>query len=456
MTKKNRLPVIAIVGRPNVGKSTLFNRLIQKEDAIVHETPGVTRDRHYEMTDWNGRDFMLVDTGGYIPESKSVMDMAVREQAEIAIDEADLVILVVDAQSGLTVAELQIAELLKRSGKASLLVANKADNEKIMQAVAANKEIYRLGLGDALTVSAIHGRSIGDLLDMILDLLGDQFLKNAGDISIDDESIQIAIIGKPNVGKSSLVNSIVGSQKLIVTDIPGTTRDAIDTDIEYKGKKIKLIDTAGLRRKTKVKENLEFYSTLRTAKTIQSCDVAVLIIDASEGLAAQDIRVMEQARQLKKGLVLAVNKWDIIEKDGKTSLHYEHNLDKALAPTTYIPYVFISAKSGQRVKKVLDLAIQVHEERSKSVSTAKLNIFLKAAIEKNHPPAIHGKDIRINYLTQIKSRPPVFAFFSNFPELIPANYRQYLEKQMREAFGFEGVPLSLTFRKKHKDRHENN
>lgn len=455
MARKNRLPVVAIVGRPNVGKSTLFNRLIQNEDAIVHETPGVTRDRHYEMTDWNGRYFMLVDTGGYIPESKSVMDLAVREQAEIAIEEADLVILVVDAQGSLSVAELQIAELLKRTGKANMLIANKADNEKIMQSVSANSELYRLGLGDALTVSAIHGRSIGDLLDMVVDRLGNDYVMTAEDIEQDEESVHIAVIGKPNVGKSSLVNAIVGSQKLIVTDIPGTTRDSIDTDLDYQGTKIKLIDTAGLRRKTKVKENLEFYSTLRTAKTIQACDVAVLILDATEGLAAQDIRVMEQARQLKKGLVLAVNKWDIIMKDGTTSLHYERNLDKALAPTTYIPYVFISAKTGQRVKKVLDLALRVHQERSKSISTAKLNIFLKAAIERNHPPAVRGKDIRINYLTQIKSRPPVFAFFSNFPELIPANYRQYLEKQIRESFGFEGVPLSLTFRKKNKDRHEN-
>ncbi len=456
MSKKNRLPVVAIVGRPNVGKSTLFNRLIQTDDAIVHETPGVTRDRHYEMTDWNGRCFMLVDTGGYIPESKSVMDIAVREQAEIAIDEADLVILTVDAQSVLTVAELQIAEMLKRTGKPSLLVANKADNEKIIQSVAADTELYRLGLGDALTVSAIHGRSIGDLLDLVIERLGDDYLSSAEDIITDDTYINVAVIGKPNVGKSSFVNAIVGSQKLIVTDIPGTTRDAIDTDVEYHGKKIKLIDTAGLRRKTKIKENLEFYSTLRTAKTIQACDVALLIIDAAEGLAMQDIRVMEQARTLKKGIVLAINKWDIIEKDGKTSLHYERNLDKALAPTTYIPYVFISAKTGQRVKKALDAALKVHTERMKSVSTAKLNIFLKQAIEKNHPPAVRGKDIRINYLTQIKARPPVFAFFSNFPELIPANYRQYLEKQLRESYGFEGVPLSLTFRKKNKDRHEKN
>lgn len=456
MKKKNRLPVVAIVGRPNVGKSTLFNRLIQKDDAIVDATPGVTRDRHYEMTDWNGQYFMLVDTGGYIPESKNVIDIAVREQADIAIEEADLVVLVIDAQSGLSVAELQIAESLKRSGKKNLLVANKADNEKFMQAVAANTEIYNLGLGDALCISAIHGRSVGDLLDQIIEKLGKSFRHSAEEIDFDDDFVRIAVIGKPNVGKSSFVNAVIGKQKLIVTDIPGTTRDAIDTDLEYNGMKIKLIDTAGLRRKTKIKENLEFYSTLRTAKTIQTCDVAVLIIDAAEGLAAQDIRVMEQARILKKGIVLAVNKWDIINKDDKTTLHYSHNLDKALMPTNYIPYVFISAKTGQRVKKVLDAALKVYTERMKTISTSLLNRFLQEAIKKNQPPAVRGKDIRINYVTQIKSRPPVFAFFSNFPELIPANYRQYLENQLREHFGFEGVPLSLTFRKKHKDRYEEN
>lgn len=453
--KLNRLPVVAIVGRPNVGKSTLFNRIIRKQDAIVDAEPGVTRDRHYEITEWSGRQFILVDTGGYIPESSAVIDKAVREQAEIAIEEADLVVLTIDAMTPLSPAEMQIAGLIKRSGKKAILAANKCDNEKIMQSVVASPEVYKLIAGPILPVSALNSRHIGDLLDEILRQFGKSFKSHLEDIRYDRTGIRLAVIGKPNVGKSSFVNAVIGSPKHIVTEIPGTTRDAIDTDFVYKGKKFTLVDTAGLRRKTKVKENLEFYSTLRTARTIQECDIALLIIDAREGVAAQDISVLEQARQLKKGLVLAVNKWDSVAKDDKTALHYEKNIRKALSPTTYIPVLFISAKTRQRVYKVLDLALQVFEERNKTIPQEQLTAFIKKTVEAYHPPAVRGKNLNIKNMVQIKTRPPVFGVITNYPELVPANYRNYIENKLRESFGFTGVPLSLTYRKSiKKDEYE--
>ncbi|NUM80849.1 ribosome biogenesis GTPase Der [bacterium] len=454
LVKKNRLPVIAIIGRPNVGKSTLFNRIIGRQDAIVDDTPGVTRDRHYEISDWAGKQFILIDTGGFIHDSHEQIDAAVREQAELAIEESDLTILIMDANAGLTTAEQKIAELLKRSKKRCLFAANKVDNEKISQAINADPEIYRLGLGIPFPISALNSRNIGDFLDKIFEMLGDEFQVSLDDIEFEKDVIRLAVIGKPNVGKSSFVNAVIGKQKHIVTDIPGTTRDSIDTDFEHDGQKYKLIDTAGLRRKAKVKENLEFYSTLRTLKSIQECDVAVLLIDAIEGLASQDIRVLEEARQLKKGLVMVINKWDLVEKDDKTYLAYEKHLKQALGSTSYVPFVFISALNKQRVHKVIDMTKTVFDERNKTISTSILNEFLRRIIAMNHPPAVQGKDIKINYVTQIKSRPPVFAFFTNEPKLLPANYRQYIENKMRETFGFKGVPLSLTYRKKSKDRFE--
>ncbi|MCK6542873.1 ribosome biogenesis GTPase Der [bacterium] len=452
--KINRLPVVTIVGRPNVGKSTLFNRIIGRQDAIVDGTPGVTRDRHYEIAEWRGKNFILIDTGGFIPDSHDLINTAIREQAQLAIDESDLVILLIDAVSQLSTTEMKIADVLKRSKKTSLLIVNKVDNEKVYQNTLADQEIYKLAMGQPLMISALNSRHIGDMLDRIMTALGDRFAASPDEITTDTSAIRLAIIGRPNVGKSSLVNAIIGKNKHIVSDIPGTTRDAIDTDFIYNDTAFKLIDTAGLRRKAKVKENLEFYSTLRTLKTIQECDVAILLIDAIEGLAAQDIRVLEEARQLKKGLILVVNKWDLVKKTDKTALDYEKHLDKALGATKYIPYVFTSALTKQRVAKVLETAKKVHDERNRTIATAQLNRFLERIIARNHPPAVRGKEIKLNYATQVKSRPPVFAIFSNEPTLIPANYRQYIENQMRDEFGFEGVPLSLTFRKKSRDRYE--
>lgn len=454
LMKTNRIPIVAIVGRPNVGKSTLFNRIIGRQDAIVDPTPGVTRDRHYEIGDWNGRCFVLIDTGGYIPESRDLIDVAVREQAEMAMDEADLVMFVIDASSSLSHPEQMIANTLKRGGKTTLLVVNKVDNQTISQNIAADPEVFRLGLGIPLQISALNSRQIGDLLDAIIEALGDDFIHSIDDITYEEDVVKLAVIGKPNVGKSSFVNAVLGTNKLIVSDVPGTTRDSIHSDFLFDNQRFQLIDTAGLRRKAKVKENLEFYSTLRTLKSIQECDVALLLIDSLEGMAAQDINVLEEARRLKKGLVVAVNKWDLVEKDDKTYLHYERNLKRALGGTNYVPVVFMSAIKKQRTLKALEVAKAVFEERRRSVSTSSLNGFLAKAIQKNHPPAVRGKHIKINYMTQVKARPPVFALFTNEPTLLPANYRQYLENQFREEYGFEGVPISMTFRKKSKDRFE--
>lgn len=448
----NRVPIVAIVGRPNVGKSTLFNRIIGRQDAIVDASPGVTRDRHYELAEWNGHEFILIDTGGYIPKSHDKIDIAVREQAQLAMEEADVILFLIDALSSLTSGEKLISDSIKRGGKPALLVVNKVDNLRIGQSVKADDQIYRLGLGEPTHISALNSRQIGDLLDQIVSAFGDRFLKTTEEISNAENLIKLAVIGKPNVGKSSFVNAALGKNKLIVSDVPGTTRDSVHTDFTYHGQIIRLIDTAGLRRRAKVKENLEFYSTLRTLKTIQECDVALLLIDAVEGLASQDIRVMEEARQLKKGLVLAVNKWDLVQKDDRTYLAYEHRLKKALGSTTYVPVVFMSAMKKQRVGRVLEVVLAVFDERSKTIPTSSLNDFLVRAISRNHPPAVRGKEIKINYITQIKSRPPVFALFTNEPAMLPANYRQYLENQFREEFGFVGVPLSFTFRKKSKDR----
>lgn len=445
-----RMPVVAIIGRPNVGKSTLFNRLVGKRDAIVDGTPGVTRDRHYEITEWNGRSFVLIDTGGYMPEHHDEISVAIREQADVAIEESDLVLLLLDAGTPLTEVELQISTALKKSNKPYLVVANKVDNERISLDVQSNKSFYKLGKTPH-PISALNSLSIGDLLDEIFSELGEVSSEVR---PAEDDIIRLAIVGRPNVGKSSLVNAIIGKNKHIVSGIPGTTRDAIDTDFTYDGSKFKLIDTAGLRRKTKVRENLEFYSTLRTLNTIQECDVAILLIESLEGLAAQDIKILEEARTFKKGIVLVINKWDLVEKTDRTYLDYSAYLDKSLGSTTYLPKLYISAKTKQRVNNVLETARVVHRERCRTVDAEALREFLHAAIVKNHPPAVRGKDIRITKLHQLKTRPPVFVFITNAPELIPSNYRQYLENQMRQVFGFQGVPLSFTFRKKLKVANE--
>jgi GTP-binding protein len=432
--------VVAILGRPNVGKSTFFNRLIRKREAIVDDQPGVTRDRKYAMAEWSGTEFELMDTGGWVPESKDVFENAIRQQVNYALREAQLIIFITDVTTGVTPMDEEIAAILRQSGVPVLLGVNKVDNEK--RELELN-EFYTLSLGEPHPISAISGRGIGDFLDeVIADLPVRQIAKE------EKKGLRLAVLGRPNVGKSSYVNALLNQEKLIVTDIPGTTRDSIDSNLLYKGQEIVLVDTAGLRKRQRVKESIEYFSTVRTHAAIRSSDVAILLIDAVQGLADQEKKIFSELAEAKKGIVIGVNKWDLIEKDTHTARNFERDLIENVRDFSYLPIHFISAKTRQRVTKLLDTAIAVWHERKRTVTTSELNRFLQAAIEQNHPPAMGSKWIKINYMTQTHSAPPVFTFFTNEPKGIKANYRNYLENRFREQFGFVGVPLTFRFRKK--------
>ncbi len=436
------LPLVAIVGRPNVGKSTLFNRIVQKRHAIVDNQPGVTRDRKYIQADWTGRSFMLIDTGGYVPDSQDLFEKAIVQQVASAISEAALIVFLVDGNEGMTAIDEEVATMLKRSGKPVILVVNKIDN-RAKEINAA--EFYKLGIQEQLLISALNGRSIGDFLDVVVNYLPQESLHPESE---DESVLSLAIIGRPNVGKSSFVNAILGHEKHIVTEIPGTTRDAIDTVLKYYGEKILLIDTAGLRKKSKVKDDVEFYSTVRSMQSIRRCDVAILIIDATQGIESQDLKILTEAVNLRKGIILAVNKWDLIAKETNTAKKFEDDIRDKLKSMNYLPIIFISALTKQRITKVIDIAKSVSKERGKSIKTSELNKFLEEIIRHYPPPSMDKKEVKLNYCTQIKTSPPVIAFFSNAPESIKANYRSYIENRLREKFGFFGVPLSLVFRKK--------
>ena len=433
--------IVAIVGRPNVGKSTLFNRIIGERDAIVDPQSGVTRDRHYGEAHWNGKKFTVIDTGGYVPESKDVFEAAIREQVWIAIEEADVIVFVVDGITGVTPLDVEIAKILRQTNKKVVLAVNKIDNEKSEIYTA---QFYELGVGEPFPISALHGRKIGDFLDEVVKDLPSV----DGEEKNEKDQIKVAIVGQPNVGKSSFVNAVLGENRTIVTDIPGTTRDSIDTQFEYNGNKFLLIDTAGLRKRSKIKESIEFYSAIRALKALQRCDVAVVMLDATCGLERQDLRIIGEAAELKKGIVIAVNKWDLVEKDANTALEYEHALKSRLKVFDYVPVVFISAKTKQRIFKVLDIAKVVHDERAKRIKTSELNKVLFPIVKETPPPAVSGKEIKIKYVTQVKSSPPVFAFFANFPDDIPEHYKRFLENKIRENFGFIGVPLTIIFKRK--------
>ncbi len=432
--------LVALVGRPNVGKSTLFNRIIGQRNAIVHDLPGVTRDRHYAEAEWAGKQFTLVDTGGFVPASDDIIESAIREQAQIAIDEADLVLFVVDARQGLLPEDSEIATILRKASKKVVLVVNKVDSEK---GEAALGEFYKLGLGDPLPASALVGRQVGDLLDVVTREMP------AGDpIGQGDPRLKIAIIGKPNVGKSSFVNSLLQEDRHIVTDIPGTTRDPIDAILRYHGEEMLLVDTAGLKRKSKIKESIEFFSAVRTLKSIERCDVAVVLLDATQGLEHQDLRIIETAVERSRGIVIAVNKWDLIEKDDQTARAYEKALQQRLRIYDFIPVIFISALTRQRIYKVIELVKMVDAEQNKRIATSQLNDLLGADIQAYPPRSRSGKEIKINYVTQVKTKPPVIAFFCNEPKMIDDTYRRYLENKIREHFEFKGVPLLLSFKQK--------
>jgi len=435
-----KLPVVAIIGRPNVGKSTLFNRIVRRREAIVDDIPGITRDRKYGEVSWKGRRFLLVDTGGFIPIAEDVLTKAVQEQVQKAIEEAHALILLVDVTEGVTPLDQMIAEILRHSERKMFLAVNKVDNERRKQGIY---EFYRLNLGDPLPISATLGKGVGDLLDKVV-----EDLPEVKEEPAEQGLIKLAVVGRPNVGKSSFINALLGEEKLIVTEIPGTTRDAIDTRMRYYGRDYLLIDTAGLRRKSRVKDSVEYYSSVRALKSIQRCDVALVLIDATEGLTHQDMRIIGEAVDQKKGVVLLVNKWDLVEKTDETVKLYEQHIRSRLKNLDYVPVLWVSAKTKKRIFQALDVAHSVFEERQKRVTTSQLNEALGPIIRENPPFVKDGRPLKIHYCTQVKSAPPVFAFFTNFPDSIGENYRRFLEKKIRENFGFFGVPLTLVFRKK--------
>jgi GTP-binding protein len=432
--------IVAIVGRPNVGKSTLFNRLTESKDAITDDQAGVTRDRHYGLAEWLNKTFTVIDTGGYVVGSDDVFEAAIRNQVSIAIEEASVILFMVDTREGLHPLDKEFAKILRRSKKPVYVVANKAETiERNQQA----HEFYELGLGEIFPISAENGSGTGDLLDAIIKHFSDKAHENpyAG-------LPRFAILGRPNVGKSSFLNALVGSDRSIVTDIAGTTRDAIDTHYKLYGKEFILTDTAGLRKKTKVKDSIEFYSVMRSLRALEECDVCIMLLDATQGLESQDVNILRLAEKLKKGMVLMVNKWDLIEKDSKTAKNYEDAIRKKLAPMDYLPIIFSSVIEKKRIFQVIEKACEVYENRQKRIPTSQLNDVMLNIIEKYPPPFIKGKYVKIKYVTQLPNKTPAFAFFCNLPQYIQETYQRYLENQLRKNFDFEGVPLQLFFRKK--------
>jgi GTP-binding protein len=448
--------IVAIVGRPNVGKSTLFNRLTESRKAIVDSISGVTRDRHYGTAEWNGREFTLIDTGGYIQGSDDIFEEEIRKQVQIAVDEADVLLFVVDVEEGVTPLDEDVANVIRRSKKPIFLVANKVDNNA---RIAQSAEFYSLGLGDPYALSSINGSGTGELCDEIVKVLKPEPPIEYEDFGEDDEGNPIpkekdyipkfAIVGRPNVGKSSLINGLLGFDRNIVTDIAGTTRDTIDTHYKAYGHNVLLVDTAGLRRKAKVHEDLEFYSVMRSVRAIEDCDVCILMIDATQGFESQDLNILWLAHRNNKGLVLLVNKWDLVEnKTSNTPKEYEAVIKKLTAPFVDFPVIFTSATEKTRILKAIETAQEVYNNRTKRIATRKLNDALLPIIEHTPPPANKGKYIKIKYITQMPLAYPAFAFFCNLPQYIKDPYKRFLENKMREKFDFGGVPITIFFRKK--------
>ncbi len=432
---------LAIAGRPNVGKSTLFNRMLEQRKAIVDDISGVTRDRQYGITEWNGKSFNVIDTGGFVPDSQDVFEKEIRKQVAIAIDEANAVLFMTDVATGITNLDDAMANLLRRSSKPVFLVVNKVDNNERMLAAT---EFYSLGFENVFFVSSISGSGTGELMDAITEIIPADDIKE----TLDDALPKIAIIGQPNVGKSSLLNSLVGQERTIVSDIAGTTRDSIHTHYNLFQKEFVLIDTAGIRRKTKVHEDLEFYSVIRAIKAVDEADVCMIMIDATNGITAQDINIFSLATKKGKGVVVLVNKWDLMEKETNTAKTYEAELKKRLAPFSDVPILFISAKEKTRIFKGIELALEVFENRKKKISTSVLNEVILKSIASYHPPVIRGHPLKVKYVTQLPTRVPSFAFFCNYPEDVKLPYKNYLENQLRQNFNLTGVPIRIFFRKK--------
>ncbi len=431
--------LVAIVGRPNVGKSTLFNRLTGSRQAIVDDEPGVTRDRVYGEAEWEGRTIPLVDTGGYVPRSDDPFERAIRDQAEIALGDADVILFVVDVTTGITDIDQEIANVLRTADAPVLVLANKSDNEERDWAAS---EFYQLGLGDVHPVSATTKRGFDEMMAGLTEVLPDEGEEE------DIERTTISLVGKPNVGKSSLVNATLGFDRAIVTETPGTTRDAVSSVVRYEDRELLLVDTAGMRKRSKT-EGVEFYAAVRSEQAIKAGDVCILVLDATEELHKQDLNVLSHAHEHKKGMVIAVNKWDLVPKDGDTMTQYTKYLKQYLGQHDHVPIVYVSAVTKQRVYKLLDTALEVAEEREKRISTSNLNDVVQAAIREKHPPTMSsGAFVKIKYATQVREAPPVFVFFANHPEGVRDSYKRYLEGKLREAFGFEGVPLTLAFKEK--------
>lgn len=432
--------IVCIVGRPNVGKSTLFNKLVGKRIAITEDKPGVTRDRIYAEGEWLNKHFTVIDTGGLEPENEDTIMSNIKKQAQIAIDTADVILFVVDGLEGLTSTDREIGEILRKSGKNVIIACNKIDTPKTKSEMY---EFYELGLGEPMVISAEQGLGLGDLLDeVILHFPGDK------DTESDEDLIRVTFIGKPNVGKSSLINNILGEERVIVTNIPGTTRDSIDSYFNHEGNRYVFVDTAGLRRKRSIYEKIERYSVVRTLAAVDRADICVLVIDATEGVSEQDTKIAGYAHDNGKAMVIAVNKWDLIEKDGKTYLEYEKEIKETLGFMAYAPIVFISAKTGQRVNRLLELVNIVNNNYNLRISTGVLNDIINQAVLMNQPPSDKGKRSRIYYGTQVSVRPPKFVIFVNNKELMHFSYVRYLENQIRNHFGFAGVPIQFEFREK--------